>query len=291
MSNYTGRILIAEDENDIAQIVKYLLENKGNEVLICKDGQEALDSIPEFMPDLLILDVMMPKMSGYALVKEIKKDETMINIPILMVSGISKGSDKPDDFWQKGMGVDDYITKPFEPKDLVQRVENLIRKKQEGWLEKERNGSLQTNLPGAGSARVGSQSSKSAATAPVAAVAAAPINEEYPADPEDVVKRFVESWNNQQFELEYDCLATRLAFTTKQEYVQRRHSYFTELNSREAHRQLVQRVANKKVSGTTAQVEIVRLDTEGNSRRLTKESYILIQEEGKWKINAVKAGS
>jgi DNA-binding response OmpR family regulator len=287
MSNYTGRILIAEDENDIAQIVKYLLENKGNEVLICKDGQEALDAMPDFKPDLLILDVMMPKMSGYALVKEIKKDENLGNIPILMVSGISKGSDKPDEFWQKGMGVDDYITKPFEPKDLVQRVENLIRKKQEGWLEKERSGALHTAIPSGGTARVSAQPSRpSAATA-----TSTPVIEEYPANPEDVVKRFVESWNNQQFELEYDCLASRLAFTSKQEYVGRRRSYFAELNSREDHRQLVQRIASKKVSGSTAQVEIVRLDTEGNSRRLTKESYILVQEDGKWKINAVKAGN
>ena len=294
MSNYTGKILIAEDEMDIAQIVKYLLENKGNAVKICSDGQEALDLIPQFKPDLLILDVMMPKMSGYALVKELKKDEEFAQIPILMVSGVSKGSDKTDDFWQRGMGVDDYITKPFDPKDLVRRVEVLLRKKQEGWLTMERNGTLpaiasEGKIKAAGSISVKEMQVPAANTITLEEEVTTPENPAaYPTEPEDVVTLFVEAWNTQTFEKEYECLSTRLAFTNQQDYVQRRRGYWAELNSRETNHQNVQKVTSKKVKDNIAQVEIIRIDTEGKIRRMSKVSYTLIQQDGKWKINAVK---
>jgi DNA-binding response OmpR family regulator len=278
-----AKILVAEDEPDIAQIVRYLLESKGHIVTVCYNGEEALKTIPDILPDLLILDVMMPKMSGFALVKELKKDERFSGIPILMVSGISKGSDKADEFWQRGMGVDDYITKPFEPKDLVTRVENLLRKKREGWLDKERNGTIEPMDSGAGAVSV-----KSPPEVKPAFIEPVPFEE--PVNPEDVVRVFVESWNKQQFESEFECLSSRLAYTTKEEYVQRRRGYFAETNGRETHRQSIQKVVSSKISGTNAQVEIVRLDTEGSKSRISKESYILIQENGKWKINAVKAG-
>jgi len=287
MSTYTGKILVADDENDIAQIIKYLLENKGNEVQTCHDGQEVLDRLAEYRPDLLVLDVMMPKLSGYALVKELKKNPEWMGIPILMVSGISKGSDKSDEFWQKGMGVDDYITKPFDPKDLVSRVEVLLRKAREGWLDKERSGELQQMVSSAtpGSARI-----RTSAEAAGDSQVSANVPQQYPEKPEEVVKLFVEAWNSQLFDWEYDYLSKRLAFTTKDEYIQRRRSYYAELNSRAKHTQEVQEITLSKIAGVNAQVDIVRVDTEGASKRVTRESYILVDESGKWKINAVKAG-
>lgn len=279
-----GNILVAEDEHDIAQIVKFLLESKGHKVTICPNGEEALKTIPDLMPDLLILDVMMPKMSGFALVKELKKDEKLAGIPILMVSGISKGSDKSDEFWQNGMGVEDYITKPFEPKDLVTRVENLLRKKREGWLDKQRDGTIDNPVGETGSISVKSMSS------PTVESPVTPITEKVPQTPEEVVKTFVESWNSQQFEREYQCLSSRLAYTSQGEYVQRRRAYYAETNGRESHKQSVQKIVSSKISGNNAQVDIVRLDTEGTKSRISKESYILIQENDSWKINAVKTG-
>ncbi len=279
-----GKILIAEDEPDIAQIVKFLLESKGHKVTVCPNGEEALKAIPDILPDLLILDVMMPKMSGFALVKELKKDEIFAGIPILMVSGISKGSDKSDEFWQHGMNVDDYITKPFEPKDLVARVENLLRKKREGWLDTQHDGMLNSTVGGTGSISV-----KSMTPAPVESPSVS-VAEKTPKTPEEVVKTFIESWNTQRFEQEYQCLSSRLAYTSQGEYVQRRRSYYAETNGHEPHKQSVQRVVSSKVSGNNAQVDIVRLDTEGSKSRISKESYILIQENDSWKINAVKTG-
>jgi DNA-binding response OmpR family regulator len=279
-----GKILVAEDEPDIAQIVKFLLESKGHKVTVCPNGEEALKTIPDLMPDLLILDVMMPKMSGFALVKELKKNENFAGIPILMVSGISKGSDKSDEFWQNGMNVDDYVTKPFEPKDLVTRVENLLRKKREGWLDKQRDGTLNNTEVGTGSISV-----KSMTSAPIESSSVS-VAEATPKTPEEVVKTFIESWNKQQFEQEYQCLSSRLAYTNLGEYVQRRRSYYAETNGRESHKQSVQKIVSSKISGNNAQVDIVRLDTEGNKSRISKESYILIQENDSWKINAVKTG-
>jgi len=116
------------------------------------------------------------------------------------------------------------------------------------------------------------------------------LAEKTPKTPEDVVKTFIESWNIQQFEQEYQCLSSRLAYTNQEEYIQRRRSYYAETNGRESHKQSVQKIVSSKISGNNAQVEIVRLDTEGSKSRISKESYILIQENDSWKINAVKTG-
>ena len=117
-----------------------------------------------------------------------------------------------------------------------------------------------------------------------------PASEKKPDTPEQVVKTFIESWNKQQFEQEYNCLSTRLAYTTKGEYVQRRRAYYSETSSRVPHRQAVKEIISSKISGNNAQVDILREDIEGGKPRVSKESYILIQENDNWKINAVKTG-
>jgi DNA-binding response OmpR family regulator len=281
------KILVAEDEQDIAEIFRIVLESKGYEPIITTDGEEALKQIQHHKPELLILDVMMPKMSGYTLVKELKKDEALAGIPIMMVSAISQGSNKPDEFWQQGMGVEDYITKPFDPSELLKRIENLLRKKREGWLDKEKQPFLIAQATG---------------TASGTAVQPPPMAEEKPhivqeiakrakknVTPEDVVKTFIESWNSQAFEKEYLCLSNRLHGNLELvSYVQRRKSYYQESAAAGSLRQELRQVISVSGDQNDTKVTIIRSDIRAGKEQQFREVYTLALQEGKWKITNVR---
>ena len=111
-----ARILLAEDDREIANLERDYLEMSGHEVVIAPDGEEAMKRINEEKFDLLILDIMMPKKSGYDICREIREQ---IDIPILMVTAKTESVDKIRGL---GFGADDYIEKPFSPSVLVARV-------------------------------------------------------------------------------------------------------------------------------------------------------------------------
>ncbi|MFB3896475.1 MAG: response regulator transcription factor [bacterium] len=281
------KILVAEDEQDIAEIFRIVLESKGYEPIIAADGEEALNLIKQHEPEMLILDVMMPKISGYSLVKELKKDEALASIPIMMVSAISQGSNKPDEFWQQGMGVDDYITKPFDPSDLLRRIENLLRKKREGWLDKDKQPYLMAQATGAGSETLIRPTTIHEEKPHQAAEEAKRV--EKPQTPEDVVKTFIESWNSQSFEKEYLCLSNRLHGNLDLvSYVQRRKTYYQEsAASGQLHQELRQVIS---VSGdqNETKVTILRADIRAGKEQQSREQYSLTLQEGKWKITNVR---
>ena len=114
------KILIIEDDLSIAELQKDYLELNGFEVTICKDGIEGLKTLNENKFDLLILDLMLPKMDGYSVLRSIEEEK---DIPVLLVSAKKEEIDKI-----KGLtlGADDYITKPFNPSELVARVKSHI---------------------------------------------------------------------------------------------------------------------------------------------------------------------
>ena len=114
------RILIVEDDLSIAQLQRDYLELAGFEVKICSDGVSGLNAIKENQYDLLILDVMLPKISGLDILKSIKDTKY---IPVLMVSAKKEEIDKIKGL---SLGADDYITKPFSPSELVARVKSHI---------------------------------------------------------------------------------------------------------------------------------------------------------------------
>lgn len=119
-----SRILIVEDELDLANIIKDYLEKELYEVEICTEGDKAIESFDKFKPSLVILDLMLPGMSGYEICKNIRIKST---IPILILSA------KIDEFDKvKGLnlGADDYITKPFRPRELLARVNAQLRRSQ-----------------------------------------------------------------------------------------------------------------------------------------------------------------
>ncbi|MBC2581398.1 response regulator transcription factor [Clostridium sp. DJ247] len=115
------RILIVEDDLSIAELQKDYLELEGFEVTICTDGVKGLNTMKEDKFDLLILDVMLPKIDGFRILRSIQADK---DIPVLMVSAKKEEIDKIKGF---NLGADDYITKPFSPSELVARVKSHIQ--------------------------------------------------------------------------------------------------------------------------------------------------------------------
>ncbi|MEG9295661.1 response regulator transcription factor [Mangrovibacillus sp. Mu-81] len=115
-------ILIAEDEKEIADLVAIHLEKEGYRVIKVLDGQEALHKIQSQSIDLLILDIMMPKLDGYELTRQVREQH---NMPIIFLSAKTSDFDKVQGLV---IGADDYITKPFTPIELVARVNAQLRR-------------------------------------------------------------------------------------------------------------------------------------------------------------------
>lgn len=115
-------ILIVDDELLIRNVIKEYLLNEGYKVLEAKDGFDALRVISDNKVDLIVLDIMMPKMDGFTCLSEIRKTK---NIPVIMLSARKEETDKLNSF---DLGVDDYVTKPFSPKELVARVKAHLKR-------------------------------------------------------------------------------------------------------------------------------------------------------------------
>ncbi len=119
------RILIIEDDRDIVELVRYNLANEGFQVNAALDGNAGLTSLKKTPPDLLLLDLMLPKMSGLDICREVRKDDSLNRLPILMLT--ARG-DEADRVVGLEMGADDYVTKPFSPRELIARVKALLRR-------------------------------------------------------------------------------------------------------------------------------------------------------------------
>ena len=119
-----NRILIVEDEPALANVVKDYLKNELFDVEICTEGDKAIEVFNKYRPSLLILDLMLPGMNGYEICKNVRMTSV---IPILILSA---KTDEFDKVMGLNLGADDYLTKPFRPKELVARVNALIRRSQ-----------------------------------------------------------------------------------------------------------------------------------------------------------------
>lgn len=120
----TTKILFAEDDEKITSFVDVYLDKEGYQVQYAVDGEEALEKFHKFTPDLIILDVMMPKMSGIEVCKAVRKYS---NVPVLMLTALTHEEDKIIGF---AAGADDYLTKPFSPRELMARIKSLLRRVQ-----------------------------------------------------------------------------------------------------------------------------------------------------------------
>ena len=117
------KILIVDDEPNIVMALEYTFKKNNFEVFIARDGQEALDILSIQLPDVIILDVMMPMVDGFATLEQIKKDERLQNCKVIFLSAKNKDKDI-----EKGLtlGANLYVVKPFSVKKLVEQVHELI---------------------------------------------------------------------------------------------------------------------------------------------------------------------
>ena len=117
------RVLIIEDEKDAYILLAYHLEREGFETIWADNGAKGLELFREHMPDAAILDVMLPRLSGYEVCRTIKADPRLRAIPVLLLTARGEVSDKLFGF---ECGANDYMTKPFHPKDIVSRMKRLL---------------------------------------------------------------------------------------------------------------------------------------------------------------------
>ncbi len=115
------KILVVDDERKIVDIVKAYLEREGYQVMVAYNGEEALDIARQQQPDMIVLDLMLPEISGWYICRIIRRES---DVPIIMLTARDDVTDK---IVGLELGADDYITKPFEPKDLVSRVKSVLR--------------------------------------------------------------------------------------------------------------------------------------------------------------------
>lgn len=116
------KVLIVEDDSNIAELLNLYLEKEGFEPLVAKDGGKGVEQFRAFQPDLVLLDIMLPVMDGWSVLKKIRESS---KVPVIMLTAKGETSDKVSGL---EMGADDYIVKPFEIAELLARVETVLRR-------------------------------------------------------------------------------------------------------------------------------------------------------------------
>ena len=117
------RILIVDDEPNIVISLEYLMKKEGFQIAVATDGEAALLQAAEFVPDLILLDVMMPKKSGFEVCESLRADPAQARVKIIMLTAKGRESEVAKGL---ALGVDAYITKPFSTKDLVLKIKSLL---------------------------------------------------------------------------------------------------------------------------------------------------------------------
>jgi DNA-binding response OmpR family regulator len=117
------KVLVVDDEQDIVETLKFMIELEGYECYCAYDGEQGLNKAKEIMPDLIILDVMMPVMNGYKVSRMLKFDTRYKDIPVLMLTARSQESDKE---LGEETGANEYITKPFDINFVMERVKAYL---------------------------------------------------------------------------------------------------------------------------------------------------------------------
>ncbi len=118
-----GKILVVDDEIYIVHILDFSLGMEGYSVVTALDGEQALEKAQAEKPDLIVLDIMMPKLDGYETCKRLKADPATRAIPVILLSAKGRNVDQKVGF---EVGADDYITKPFSPRKLVERINAIL---------------------------------------------------------------------------------------------------------------------------------------------------------------------
>ncbi|HMM85425.1 MAG: response regulator transcription factor [Gammaproteobacteria bacterium] len=118
-----AKILIADDEPNILVSLEFLMKREGYEVLVARDGDEAIEVLRRERPALVLLDVMMPKRTGFEVCQALRADEALRDVRVLMLTAKGRDTDVAKGL---GVGADAYMTKPFSTKELVQKVREML---------------------------------------------------------------------------------------------------------------------------------------------------------------------
>ena len=118
-----AKILVADDDVDIRELVEFKLSTMGHEIVAVGDGAAAVEACRADKPDLAVLDVMMPGVSGLDAIRAIRADPALADLPVILLTARAQESDVETGF---DSGADDYITKPFSPRELASRVQALL---------------------------------------------------------------------------------------------------------------------------------------------------------------------
>ena len=135
-----SRILIVDDDQDLARILRFRLEKKGFDCVLAANGLQALEILDAHHPDLVLLDVMMPKMDGFATCREIRRRNAWARIPVIMLTAKGETTDKVSGITE---GADDYVVKPYDFDELLARIRMILRRTLEN-----RSANPLTGLPG-----------------------------------------------------------------------------------------------------------------------------------------------
>ena len=119
------KILVVDDEPDVTDLVVYHLKTKGFQVEALNNATASISRVRSFLPDLIILDIMMPELTGIQICRILRADPKLAKIPIIFLTAKSEPQDRIEGFES---GADDYLAKPFSPKELVLRIESILRR-------------------------------------------------------------------------------------------------------------------------------------------------------------------
>jgi CheY-like chemotaxis protein len=124
MDDFSGKVLIVDDNNQNVELLQAYLEGLPVEAIIARDGMEAMEKVASDSPDLILLDIMMPRMSGFEVCHKLKANPATRDIPIIMITALNEISDI-----ERGVecGTDDFLTKPVNKLELLTRVKSLLR--------------------------------------------------------------------------------------------------------------------------------------------------------------------
>lgn len=259
------KILVIDDERDVLEVVRSVLKTKGYTVRCAEGGEEGLRQAEAEEPDLIICDLMMPRVSGLEVLKRLHARPKFENTPIIILSAVGEDSDKPKEFWARGLGVDDYISKPFDPLDLLGRVEFLFRRDNYKSVRGSEAKAVANGLP----------SSPKAPTPPpvdLSALSAA-----------DLVKLYVDCWNIRDWQTEYRCMDDSImGHYPLDDYRIRREQAFAEEQGRRS--QKVTAVLEEYSVGDMGRVTCEREDTIGDLVVRKRVSFSLKKRENGWRI-------
>lgn len=262
------KILVIDDEPDVLQIVRAVLNTKGYDVVTAQGGEAGLNEFNGGHFDLVICDLMMPRISGLEVIKRLRKSGKLEGIPLIVLSALGDDEERNPDFWIRTLGVDDYVRKPFDPLDLLGRIEYVFRRStyiSSGAAPAERD--VDPNKE--------RRTSQTETHIPVDLTSAEPV---------EVVRTFIESWNRQDFATEFNCMGEEMIGKIDlHDYVTVRRQTYLEEKGQSRWQRLAE-VIEQKISVNVAKVVVDREDVINNQTNRRRETYTLKKTHKGWKI-------